>query len=1014
MAYIQWDAGSGSWGDAQDWNGGVPSAADTVVISPSNITVTIAAGTAAAAYTLSTAGSSTLDMTGGSLDTVDQASFSGAFVQTGGTYLASGLGAIFYGSINTAHGTAGGTITALAGATLTIVGGGILAGAITGTGSLDFAGGTTYINAGFTSSITNINVNALVGLDINFSTPSNLTVGGTGSLDLFGHTLTVSGDAIVDGTLGNGELKASGTLILGNPGGLAYLDNGLIVDLTGKLIQSGNASFGTSDAGAKVDIAKTGQYLLNGNVSILDFSSVGSLVNAGTFAKTAGGKVSQVNVSMANTGTINVETGTLLLNGLVNSLGGTMTGAGTLAVAGGETTFGTKAKLTVAGFTQESGILVLTRSLAYGGEWDMTGGVLNLDNRKTTLTLSHADFDGGTLTGYGGTVLLGGTTEMANMLIGGPNTLTVLANSTVDQTGNIVFGPSSNPTLNIDATGTWAIEGSSAISGPYGLIDNKGTFIDPNGSGTAVVNEEFESTGTVTVNNAALNFDGIATYLAGTVTGNGLLILAGATVLETGLGIGVTELAVSNHVVVAENLTYANNFSETYSGNVDLNGGSKLALTGTVSLDGGTLSDGGTMTVSGPLTLENYTILNSTLVLTGTSQSPGTVEQTGGVTLNGGDILIAANSTYTIDDNDSIVSVNGGSLTIAGDLIVDGYGQTSIDAIIDAAASLVVNGQTLTLNGVVNGTVDTGGTLGGAISGSGSLVLGAGTYAVAQGLSLTVAALAIDQSATVDLGANLSYAGIFADTGVIDITGAETLSLTGAASFSLGSTLTGLGTMVLSGGATLSGMTINAGATLELASATEQGPSNLSDLGTMAIAAGSTYTLDANQSILGTTGALDVTGTLVASGDGVSLLQVGIVDAGVIAANLGTLDVLSAVGGSGKFLVAAGATLEFANSSTITSTGTIQFQGTASAGATLVLQNELNFGAELAGFTTIGDAIELYDFVGSGTLTVQDSGHQALITDSNNDSITLSFTSTQTSLTLAIGMVNGHIAVIHT
>jgi hypothetical protein len=1003
MAYIQWDAGSGSWGDAADWNGGVPVAVDNVAIDTANITVTIAASTAAAAYSLSTVLSSTLDMSGGSLDTVEQGLFSGAFVQTGGTYMASGLGAIFYGSINTAL---GGTITALAGATLTIVGGGTMAGAIKGTGALDFNGGTTYINTGFTSSITSININALVGLDINFSTSNELTVG-DGSLDLFGHTLTMSGNSIMDGTLGNGELKESGTLTLGNPGGLAYLDNGLIVDLTGKIIQSGNVTYGTSDAGAKVEISKTGQYLLNGNISILDFSSIGSLVNAGTFAKTAGGKLSQVNVSTTSTGTINVETGTLLLNGLVNSLGGQVTGAGTLAVAGGQTTFAKKLTLGVAGFTQESGILVLANSLSYGGEWDMTGGILNLDTHKTTLTLSHADFDGGTLSGYGGTVLLGGTTEMANMLIGGPNTLTVLGTSTVYQTGNITLGESSNPTLNIDATGTWEIEGSSAINGPYGLIDNKGSFIDPNGSGTAVVGDEFESTGTVTVNNASLSFDGEATYLSGTVTGNGLLVLSGATVLQSGLGIGVTDLAVNNDVVVAENLTYAGGFSETYAGTVDLHAGSKLTLTGTVSLDGGSLSDGGTMTASGPVTLENYNIVGSTLVLTGAA------EQTGGVTLTGGNLLIESNSTYTIDDNDSIASFGGGSLTIAGTLVADGYGQTSIGAIIDAAASLVVNGQTLTLNGVVSGTTDTGGSLGGTISGSGSLVLGGGTYSVVSGASLTVAGLAFDQSATVDLSSNLSYAGNFADAGSIDIIGAETMTLSGAAGFSLGSTLTGAGTLVLSGGATLSGMTINAGATLDLASATEQGPSNISDLGTVTIAAGSTYTLDANQSILGATGTLDVAGTLVASGDGVSLLQVGIVDAGVITTNLGTLDVLSPVGGSGKFLIAAGATLEFANSSTITSAGSIQFAGTASSAATLVLQNEPNFGAMVAGFTTIGDAIEFYDFVGSGTLTVQDGGHQALITDSNNDSITLSFTSIQSTATLAIGMVNGHIALVH-
>jgi hypothetical protein len=1008
MASIVWNAGSGSWGDANDWNGGLPVLIDTVLIDTSGITVTIGAGVAAAAYTLNTSGS-TLAMTGGTLDTVSQAVFGGEFVQTSGVYTVSGVGATFTDGIytsGTVGSTPGGTITALAGAAINIAGGGILAGAITGTGSLDFTGGTTYINTGFTSSITSININALVGLDINFSTSSDLTVG-SGSLDLFGHTLTVSGNTIVDGTLGNGVLKETGTLTLGSPAGLAYLDNGLIVDLVGKVIQSGTATYGTGDAGAMMDITKTGQYLLNGNVSIDDFSSIGSLVNSGTLAKIAGGKVSAIDVSMTSTGTINAETGTLLLDGLVNSLNGTVTGNGTLAIAGGQTTLGAKAALSVAGIDQESGILVLTKSLSYGGEWDMTGGILNFDKEKITLTLDHADFDGGLISGYGGTLMLGGLTEIGNnTVIGGPNTLTVLKNGVVDQTGNITLGQSSNPTVNIDSGAVWSIEGSSAIFGPYGLIDNLGTFIDPNGSGTAVVGDEFESTGTVTVNNGVLAFTS-NTYLTGTVTGSGLLELEGGTVLESGLGVSVAELAVSSDVIVAENLAYANSFSETGFGNVDLHGGSTLTLTGAVSLDGGYLTDGGIMTASGPLTVENYTIENSTLAVSGAA------EQTGAIELVGGTIMVDAGSTYTIDDNDSIGSVLGGVVTVAGNMVVDGLGQTTIDATVNTSGSLAVNGQELILNGELTGAVDLGGTLGGAISGGGSLLLNSGTFALASGLALTVEAFAIGQGAGINVASDLAYAGVFADGGAISLAGSQTtLTVSGPGSLSFGASVSGTGTLVMSGSTTLSGISVQTGATLALTGAVEQGPSNVSDAGTMTIAATSIYTLDANQSITGG-GVLNVAGTLAATGDGVSLLQAGIVDAGVISANLGTLDVLSAVGGSGKFLIASGATLEFANASTIGTTSTIQFAGAASAGATLVLQNEPIFNGMLAGFTATGDAIELYDFTGTGTITLQDGGHQALVTDSNNDSITLSFTTVQTSSTLAIGMVNGHMAVIH-
>ena len=285
---------------------------------------------------------------------------------------------------------------------------------------------------------------------MNFTTHANFTVAPTGSVDLFGHKLTVAGNSVIDGTIGDGTLTDTGTLTLGTPTTTQFLDNGLTLAVNGTVVQSGNVNQGDNDAGAKIGIGKTGQYLINGNWTIADPTpSTGTITNAGILAKTGGGKTATIATSLTNSGTLAADTGTLLLTGLVNAIGGTVSGNGTLALGGAQTTFGPKISLKVACLDLQSGVLVLNKSLTYTGEWDMNGSaVLNLNASGETLTLSgRSNFDAGTLSGYGGTVVVSGMAQFGSsgstFTIGGPNTLTV--SGTLDQTGALSFGASSNP-----------------------------------------------------------------------------------------------------------------------------------------------------------------------------------------------------------------------------------------------------------------------------------------------------------------------------------------------------------------------------------------------------------------------------------------------------------------------------------------------------------------------------------------------------------------------------------------
>ncbi|MEJ0046623.1 MAG: hypothetical protein WDN04_11245 [Rhodospirillales bacterium] len=473
-------------------------------IGVAGITVTIGTGVTAAAHSLNLV-NSTLDITGGSLYTVHLATFNGAYVQTGGTYMMSGLGANFFDGFT----QTGGTINVLSGA-MQLYDGGTLRGTLTGTGALDIVNGSAYVNKGFACSLSSIVIGAQggkLGFDINFTYAENLTLLSAGVLDLFGNTLTLSGTSLLEGVVGFGRIIDSGTMTLSTPQFESVLDNGLTLTVTGTLIQGGNVALGATDAGAKVNIAKSGSYQINGNWTTFNPSSVGSIVNAGVFAKTFGGKTARVDASLTSKGTIKTEIGTLLLNGLVNSIAGTVSGDGTLGIAGGQTVFGNKLSLQMAALDQQSGILVLNKAMTYAGEWDQTGGVLNLNATAAVLTLNgQTDLDGGTLTSFGGTMVLNGPAHAGNVTIGGPTTLDI--NGTLDQASNITFGLSSNPTATIAGGANWVLEGDSSILGFFGVIENGGTFIDRDGSGDSVVQSQMISTGTIAVGNSTLTLAG--------------------------------------------------------------------------------------------------------------------------------------------------------------------------------------------------------------------------------------------------------------------------------------------------------------------------------------------------------------------------------------------------------------------------------------------------------------------------------------------------------------------------
>ena len=1024
MTTYTWSAKMGdSWGNGADWtsqadgsNGVVPTDLDTAIINAPGITVSVGTSLSAAAYILDTSGA-TLAVTGGTLTTEHQANFNGRVAVSAGTYVAAGMGAVF----NQALTETGGTIDAVSGA-LVVNGGSVLSGLVTGNGVLDFNGGASnnYLDAGFACKLSSIEVTngARLGLGETFAYAHNLTV--TNSvLDLFGYSLTDTGNFALSGVAGDGVMNDAGFLQLGTNTSSETLDDGLVLNVSGIAKQVNTLYLGAADAGAKITIFKAGQYDINGNWTIYDPSSVGSIANAGVLAKTGGGKLSQIDVQVTSSATIEANIGELQLDGLVNSIAGTVSGAGTFGIGTvggyGQTTLAAGLVLSVANLHQASGIVVLNKAQAYAGNWNMSGGVLNLNATTATLTLNgRSSFDAGTITGYGGSLVLAGPAELGAVTIGGPNRIAV--GGTLTQTGLVLLGESSHPVVTIAAAGAWRIDADSSILGQYGIIRNNGVLWDRNGSATSIVQSQIfnAATGTI-IADSTLQLASLGSDFHGTLTGTGLIDFAnastgiGTSTLDTGLSIQVANLDIASDVVLAANQADARTVSQ-YTGLIDT-AGHTFALTGTASLDGGTLSDLGTLSTAGQTTVGYYTVsAGADLLVSGTADQVGALQlsDAGGA----GGLTVAASGAYTVRDNFSIGGT--GAVTIYGHLTEAGTGLGEIDAGVSLAATgvLTANDQTLTLTNVT--------TLEGTLAGTGAVALAGGHFALAGGLALDSATLELNGAASALLAANQAYGGDFRTSGGTLNLGGDTFTLTGPAVIGNATLLTGSGTLLAQGTTTLVAPNIQgaavlaiAGAALQLSSIAVGDPTGAASAATFAIAGGGTDTLDASASILGD-GTLSVAagGTLLASGNAISQVATAIVDQGTIAVTHGDLQIAGNVSANsgGIFSIGGTAELDFLGTSAVGASTAANF---ASSGGTLRLDDLKVFAATIGNFAS-GDIIQIAGLAGSATGTYANAAHtQILVSDSSGDSIVLAFSTAQTLSAITFGDTSNVATLTH-
>ncbi len=400
----------------------------------------------------------------------------------------------------------GGSVDVQSGA-LTLSGGGSSSGIYQVAADLDLtvAGTTHYTGDSAFAGPGRINLTAgTQAVDDSMASSAIVNLSG-GILSIApGQTFTNSGDFHWSG----GTTTGGGTL-----------DNTGNFNLTGASVVLDGTTFHTSAIGVS-SFEGLGSVVLNnaaavhneGNFFLLNDGAIGtgdatavSFENSGTVTRATGTGVFSINIPFNHSGTINLNSGSLALNG-----GGTAanssfhTQAGTALYVGTNYTFGANNVMTGDGATHFSnGSLHVTGSLATDGSFNWTGGTLDgggLFQVKGGLVIAP---------GSGGVFISGTTLENAlgsEAVISGASATHISGGGTYRNAG----------ITRLQGTNNFSDDGGGSNS-----IVNSGTLIRDGGTGNYTVTLPVHNTGTIRSSSGALLLNAGGSASAGALDANG-------------------------------------------------------------------------------------------------------------------------------------------------------------------------------------------------------------------------------------------------------------------------------------------------------------------------------------------------------------------------------------------------------------------------------------------------------------------------------------------------------------
>ncbi|EIE1669301.1 autotransporter-associated beta strand repeat-containing protein, partial [Salmonella enterica] len=899
----------------------------------------------------------------------DVLTLSGANSYTGGTLISSGTLVA-----NNVEALGSGDVTD--NATLELNTGGDFDNAISGSGkveksgddALTLSGANTYTGGTLISDGTLVasNVEALGTGDVTDNAVLELNTGGDfdnaisgsgqveksgdGTLTLSGSNTYTGGTTINDGTLiatsvdalGSGDVTDDATLEL-NTGGT--FDNA--IGGSGNVVKSGADTLTLSGSNSYTGgTTISGGTLVASNVEAL---GTGDVTNNATLELNTGGDF--IN-NIGGTGRVEKSgDDTLTLSGSNTYTGGTLINGGTLVASNVEA-------LGTGDVTDNA-----TLELNTGGDFDnaISGSGQVVKSGDDVLTLS------GSNTYTGGTTISGGTLIASNVDALGTGDVTNNATLELNTGGDFTNNISGSGQVVKSGDETLTLSGSNTYTG--GTTINDGTLVATSvealGSGDVTDNAVLElNTGGDFINNIGgtgrveksgddtLTLSGSNTYTGGTLISDGTLVASNVEALGTG--------DVTNNATLELNTggTFDNAISG--SGQVEKSGDDVLTLSGANSYSGGTLISDGTLVASNVEALGTGDVTDdATLELNTGGDFINNIGGTGRVEKSGDDKLtLSGSNTYT-----------GGTLISSGTLVANDVNALGTGDVTDNATLMLNTGGDFTNNIGGTGRVEKSGddalTLSGSNTYTGGTLISGGTLVANDVNALGTGD--ITDNATLELNTGGDFDNAISGSGQVVKSGDETLTLSGANSYTGGTTISG-GTLVATNVDALGTGDVTDNATLELNTGGKF-DNAISGSGNVVKSGADTLTLSGSNTYTGGTTIND--GTLVATS--VDALGTGdVTDDATLELNTGG-DFDNAISGSGQVVKSGDDTLTLSGSNTYTG-GTLISSGT-------LVANDVN--ALGTGDVTDNATLELntsgtFDNVISGSGQVVKSGDDAL------------------------------------
>ncbi|EMF4076426.1 autotransporter-associated beta strand repeat-containing protein [Salmonella enterica] len=713
-----------------------------------------------------------------------------------------------------------------------------------------YTGGTT-ISGG---TLVATNVDALGSGDVTDDATLELNTGGTfdnaiggsgqveksgdGTLTLSGSNTYTGGTTINDGTLiatsvdalGSGDVTDNATLAL-NTGGT--FDNA--ISGSGQVVKSGDDVLTLSGANSY----SGGTLISDGTLVASNVEALGSgdVTNDAVLELNTGGTFD--NTISGSGRVVKSGDGALTLSGANSYSGGTLISDGTL-IAGRVDVLG-------SGDVTDNATLELNT----GGTFDnaISGSGQVVKSGDDVLTLSGAN------SYSGGTLISDGTLVASNVEALGTGDVTDNATLEMNTGGDFINNIGGTGRVEKSGDDALTLSGSNTYTG--GTTINDGTLIatsvDALGSGDVTNNAVLElNTGGDFINNIGgtgrveksgdetLTLSGSNTYTGGTLISGGTLVATNVEALGTG---DVTDNAVLELNTGGD---FINNIGGT--GRVEKSGDDTLTLSGSNSYTGGTLISSGTLVATNVDALGSGDVTdNATLELNTGGTFDNAISGSGQVVKSGDETLtLSGANSYT-----------GGTLISSGTLVANDVNALGTGDVTDNAVLELNTGgdfdNAISGSGQVVKSGDETLTLSGANSYTGGTLISGGTL-----VATSVEALGsgdVTDNAVLELNTGGTFDNAISGSGQVVKSGDKTLTLSGANSYTGGTTISG-GTLVASNVEALGSGDIDNYASLQLNASGQFVTANLTthDNAITAIGAGSalranTLTQEANSTL---------------------------------------------------------------------------------------------------------------------------------------------------------------------